>query len=51
MVSVVVEKLAAKREQAQERWQQKRNADIYITVGMGTCGLAAGAANTITAID
>ena len=43
--------LAARRKQAGERWQQKIDTDLYITVGIGTCGLAAGAGDTLTAIE
>jgi NADH-quinone oxidoreductase subunit F len=47
----VAEKLAVRREQARERWQRKVEADLYITVGMGTCGLAAGAGESLAAIE
>ena len=43
--------LAIRREQAKEDWQKKTNADFYITIGMGTCGLAAGAEDTLAAIE
>ncbi len=49
MVSMA--ELGARRQQAKERWEQKINADIYITVGMGTCGLAAGAGDTLAAVQ
>jgi NADH-quinone oxidoreductase subunit F len=39
------------RQHAKERWQEKAQADLYVTVGMGTCGLAAGSAATLTAIE
>ncbi len=48
---VSVDELAARREQARARWQEKTNADLSITVGMGTCGLAAGAEETLAAIE
>lgn len=51
MAKVRTEELAARREQARQRWQAKLNADVYITVGAGTCGLAAGAGDTLTAIE
>jgi NADH-quinone oxidoreductase subunit F len=43
--------LAATRDQARERWKQKLSSDVYITIGMGTCGLAAGAGDTLTAVE
>jgi len=49
MVSVA--ELAANREKARERWEQKIEADIFITVGTGTCGLAAGARDTLKAVE
>ncbi len=51
MVSIATGSLAVRREQARERWLQKINADVYVTVGMGTCGLAAGAGDTLAAIE
>jgi NADH:ubiquinone oxidoreductase subunit F (NADH-binding)/(2Fe-2S) ferredoxin len=42
---------AVRRKRAKERWQEKTNAELYITVGMGTCGLAAGAEETLAAIE
>jgi NADH:ubiquinone oxidoreductase subunit F (NADH-binding)/Pyruvate/2-oxoacid:ferredoxin oxidoreductase delta subunit/(2Fe-2S) ferredoxin len=51
MVSSKFEALATIREKAQERWEAKTNADVYITAGMGTCGLAAGASDTLAAIQ
>jgi NADH-quinone oxidoreductase subunit F len=51
MVAIVTEKLAVRREQARAHWEQKINAELYITVGMGTCGLAAGAEDTLAAIE
>jgi NADH-quinone oxidoreductase subunit F len=46
-----ITELTASRDQARERWEQKINADIYITVGTGTCGLAAGAGDTLKAVE
>ena len=43
--------LAARRKAAQEGWANKIGADLYITVGMGTCGLAAGAEDSLVAIE
>ncbi len=43
--------LAAYRERAGRSWQAKTSANLYITVGMGTCGLAAGAEETLAAIE
>jgi NADH:ubiquinone oxidoreductase subunit F (NADH-binding)/Pyruvate/2-oxoacid:ferredoxin oxidoreductase delta subunit/(2Fe-2S) ferredoxin len=51
MVSARAEELATIREEAQRRWEAKANADLYVTVGMGTCGLAAGANDTLAAIQ
>ncbi len=51
MAVTVIEGLAATRAEARARWQQKLDADLYITVGMGTCGLAAGAAEALAAIE
>ncbi len=45
------EGLAAYRERAIRSWQAKTSASLYITVGMGTCGLAAGAEETLAAIE
>jgi len=45
------DRLAGRREKAKEQWEQKTGADLYITVGMSTCGLAAGAEDTLVAID
>ena len=41
---------AALRSQAERRRQERREADLYISVGAGTCGYAAGSAATLTAI-
>jgi NADH-quinone oxidoreductase subunit F len=46
-----ITELAASRDQARERWEQKLNADVYITIGTGTCGLAAGAGDTLAAVQ
>jgi NADH:ubiquinone oxidoreductase subunit F (NADH-binding)/(2Fe-2S) ferredoxin len=51
MVSIKGEALATAREEAQRRWEAKTGADVYITVGTGTCGLAAGANDTLAAIQ
>ncbi len=42
--------LNEKRNQARAAWQAKQQAPVYITIGMGTCGLAAGAGETAEAI-
>ncbi|HEY80158.1 MAG TPA: 4Fe-4S binding protein [Caldilineae bacterium] len=39
------------RDQARAAWHAKQHADVYITIGMGTCGLAAGAGETAEAIQ
>jgi len=51
MASIPTEKLAVKRKQAQSQWEQKQATDLTVTVGMGTCGLAAGAGDTLAAIE
>ncbi|MEW5959213.1 MAG: FAD-dependent oxidoreductase [Chloroflexota bacterium] len=51
MALTKTQELAARREQARAQWEQKKNADLYLTVGMGTCGLAAGAGETLAAIQ
>jgi NADH-quinone oxidoreductase subunit F len=51
MGAIEIKEFAARKAQAKERWQQTVNADFYITVGIGTCGLAAGAADTMAAIE
>jgi len=43
--------LDLQREQARAAWNAKQHADVYITIGMGTCGLAAGAGETAEAIQ
>ncbi len=43
--------LDTRRKQAEERWQTKQQADVYVTVGMATCGLAAGAEESLAAIE
>jgi len=50
MEATTLNPLTHRRQQALEQWQQKISADLYITVGLGTCGLAAGAADTLDAI-
>ena len=40
-----------KREQAKKRWQKKTEAGFYVTIGVGTCGLAAGSAETLAALE
>ena len=43
--------LRSRREAAKELWQNRTiGADLYVTVGMGTCGLAAGAEEAVEAI-
>jgi NADH-quinone oxidoreductase subunit F len=43
--------LQARQAQAREHWQAKRDSGLYVTVGMGTCGLAAGAGESLAAIE
>ena len=51
MASIATEALQAARQRGRESWARKNSADLYITVGMGTCGLAAGAADTLAAVE
>lgn len=41
----------SRRQEALARWRAKQDAGVYVTVGMGTCGIAAGAGNTLAAIE
>ena len=50
-MSSKAEALASAKADAQRRWEAKTKADVYLTVGMGTCGLAAGAGDTLEAIQ
>ena len=50
-MTVETEAVAQRRTEAQEQWQAKTAADLYVTVGMGTCGLAAGAGATLEAVE
>ena len=50
-MAVLAENLAQRRAEARQRWDAKTGAPLYITVGMGTCGLAAGAQDTLAAIE
>jgi NADH:ubiquinone oxidoreductase subunit F (NADH-binding) len=45
-----IDQLAALYSQAELRRQERMNADLHVSVGTGTCGYAAGAAATLTAI-
>ncbi|MCU0509091.1 MAG: NADH-quinone oxidoreductase subunit F, partial [Anaerolineae bacterium] len=43
--------LAARRSAAKDGWEHRTiGADLYVTVGMGTCGIAAGAEDAVDAI-
>jgi len=46
-----VQELAALRESLKNSIQEKNAAETVITVGMGTCGLAAGAGETYQALQ
>ncbi|GAB4532755.1 MAG: NADH-quinone oxidoreductase subunit NuoF [Anaerolineae bacterium] len=48
---VTMADLAARRKKAQASWEEKIASDVYITIGMGTCGLAAGARETLAAVE
>ncbi|MCO6449726.1 MAG: NADH-quinone oxidoreductase subunit NuoF [Caldilineales bacterium] len=47
----VTERLSIRRLEAQKLWQAKQADAVYITVGMGTCGNAAGAGDTLAAVQ
>jgi NADH-quinone oxidoreductase subunit F/NADP-reducing hydrogenase subunit HndC len=51
MMATEIDRLDKRKSQALRQWQQKNDADLYITVGLGTCGLAAGAADTLAAVQ
>jgi NADH-quinone oxidoreductase subunit F len=51
MALTKIAELAARRQQARQAWRDKTNASVYITIGMGTCGLAAGANDALAAIE
>jgi NADH-quinone oxidoreductase subunit F len=51
MESGAMVKLDQRREQSKAGWREKKQSDLYITIGMGTCGLAAGSAETLTALE
>jgi len=51
MGSIKAEALATAREKAQRRWEGRNDAELYVAVGLGTCGLAAGANDTLAAIE
>lgn len=44
-------KLAWHRTEAQAFWREKLASSVYITIGTGTCGVAAGANETLSAIE
>ncbi len=44
-----ISQLTQRRELAERQWQARQNAGLLVTVGMGTCGLAAGAQDTLVA--
>jgi NADH-quinone oxidoreductase subunit F len=50
-MTVPSDDVAQRWTEARERWQAKIAADLYITVGMSTCGLAAGAQDSLAAIE
>ncbi len=43
--------LSIRQERARQAWQAKQDVDLHVTVGMGTCGLAAGAADALPMIE
>lgn len=51
MTTTAVDRLAERRVQAQVRYQEKQTSAVYITIGTGTCGVAAGAHEALYAIE
>jgi len=51
MQTTLAKDLAERQALAHSLWQDKIQADVYITIGMGTCGIAAGAGDTVVAIQ
>ena len=49
-MAVATVDVAQRRASARQAWQAKTGGPLYITVGMGTCGLAAGAQDTLDAV-
>jgi NADH-quinone oxidoreductase subunit F len=47
----IAERVALRRAAAKDLWRGKVGAELYVTVGMGTCGLAAGAQETVAAVE
>ncbi len=50
MTELATKRLEKRQVQAREAWQRTNDANLRITVGTGTCGLAAGAQETLGAI-
>ncbi len=51
MESTAIEQLAERRALALKRYRQRQASTISITIGMGTCGIAAGARESLHAIE
>lgn len=51
MEAIAFEVLAERRAQARSRYVGKQAAAVYVTIGMGTCGIAAGAHESLHAIE
>ena len=51
MTELATKRLEERLVQARERWQRMNDSGLRITVGTGTCGLAAGARETLGAIQ
>jgi len=49
--SAAIRELSRRRKRALEQWRRKADAEVSVSVGMGTCGLAAGAEETLVAIQ
>jgi len=43
--------LTQRRDVAERQWQAAQRADLLITIGVGTCGLAAGAQDSLAAVQ
>lgn len=51
MTPTATEALPARRAAARHRWKQRDDPELRVTVGMGTCGIAAGAEETRAAVE
>ncbi|MCJ7726549.1 MAG: NADH-quinone oxidoreductase subunit F, partial [Acidimicrobiia bacterium] len=51
MTSTATDRLPARRAAARARWEQRAENPLRVTIGLGTCGIAAGAEETRDAVD